>query len=54
MEENIKAPLIDLRGIYKIYYMGDEEVRANDGISLTIEKGNLWPLWESQAAESPP
>ncbi len=41
MEENIKAPLIDLRGIYKIYYMGDEEVRANDGISLTIEKGEF-------------
>ncbi len=41
MEEKVKAPLIDLRGIYKIYYMGDEEVRANDGISLTIEKGEF-------------
>lgn len=41
MEEKVKTPLIDLRGIYKVYYMGDEEVRANDGISLTIEKGEF-------------
>lgn len=41
MEQKISTPLIDLRGIYKIYYMGDEEVRANDGISLTIEKGEF-------------
>ena len=24
-------PLIELRDIYKIYHMGTEEVRANDG-----------------------
>lgn len=41
MEQKISTSLIDLRGIYKIYYMGDEEVRANDGISLTIEKGEF-------------
>ena len=41
MEKKISTSLIDLRGIYKIYYMGDEEVRANDGISLTIEKGEF-------------
>ena len=34
-------PLIDLQDIYKIYEMGDEEVRANDGISLSIEKGEM-------------
>lgn len=33
--------LIDLQNIYKIYEMGDEEVRANDGISLTIERGEM-------------
>ncbi|WP_373267098.1 ABC transporter ATP-binding protein [Hungatella hathewayi] len=33
--------LIDLQNIYKIYEMGDEEVRANDGISLSIEKGEM-------------
>lgn len=35
------APLIELKNIYKIYYMGDEEVRANDGISLTIDRGEF-------------
>lgn len=33
--------LIELRDIYKIYRMGEEEVRANDGISLTIERGEF-------------
>ena len=31
-------PLIELKDIYKIYQMGDEEVHANDGITLTIYK----------------
>ena len=34
-------PLIELKDIYKIYHMGDEEVRANDGISLTINRGEF-------------
>ena len=34
-------PLIELKDIYKIYHMGDEEVRANDGITLTIYKGEF-------------
>ena len=33
--------LIELQNIYKIYEMGDEEVRANDGISLSIERGEM-------------
>ena len=41
MAEREETPLIDLRDIYKIYYMGDEEVRANDGISLTIRRGEF-------------
>ena len=44
MEQNTSAgkiPLIQLKDIYKIYQMGDEEVRASDGISLTIEKGEF-------------
>lgn len=44
MEKNTSAgkiPLIQLKDIYKIYQMGDEEVRASDGISLTIEKGEF-------------
>lgn len=34
-------PLISLQNIYKIYYMGDMEVRANDGISLDIYQGEF-------------
>ena len=33
--------LIELKDIYKIYQMGDEEVRANNGITLTIYKGEF-------------
>ena len=33
--------MIELKDIYKIYQMGSEEVRANDGISLSIEKGEF-------------
>lgn len=41
MADNMQTPLIELKDIYKIYYMGDEEVRANDGINLTIHKGEF-------------
>ena len=41
MNEAGKTPLIDLRNIYKIYYMGEEEVRANDGINLAICEGEF-------------
>lgn len=33
--------LIELSEIYKIYQMGDEEVRANDGISLKVDYGEF-------------
>ena len=33
--------LIELQDIYKIYRMGDVEVRANDGISFAIDKGEM-------------
>lgn len=39
MEE--KKHLIELRDIYKIYKMGDTEVRANDGISFSVDKGEM-------------
>lgn len=41
MDESMKTPLIELRDIYKIYTMGDEDVHANDGISLTIYNGEF-------------
>lgn len=34
-------PLIQLQDIYKVYQMGNEEVRANDGISLRIDRGEF-------------
>lgn len=34
-------PLIELKNIYKIYHMGDEEVRASDGVSLSINRGEF-------------
>ena len=36
-----RETLIELKEIYKIYRMGSEEVRANDGISLRIQKGEF-------------
>ena len=33
--------LIDVRNVYKIYNPGENEVRALDGISLTIEEGEF-------------
>lgn len=36
-----RVPLIELRNIYKIYQMGSIEVRANDGISLNIYRGEF-------------
>ena len=33
--------LIELKDIYKIYHMGDEQVCANDGISLNINRGEF-------------
>ncbi len=35
------TPLIELKNIYKIYKMGDSEVRAADGVSLKIHKGEF-------------
>lgn len=36
-----RVPLIELRNINKIYQMGSTEVRANDGISLNIYRGEF-------------
>lgn len=33
--------LIELKNVYKIYPMGDEEVHALDGVSLTIDQGEF-------------
>lgn len=35
------APLIEFRNVYKIYQMGDTQVRAADGISMKIDQGEF-------------
>lgn len=40
-EEESTAPLIELRDVHKIYYMGDTQVCANDGINLVIQEGEF-------------
>lgn len=39
--DETKTPLIELKDVYKIYKMGNTEVRANDGISLSIYPGEM-------------
>ena len=41
MADNWEVPLIQLIDIQKIYQMGDTEVRANDGINLSIREGEF-------------
>ena len=36
-----KTPLVEFKDIYKIYKMGDEEVRALDGVSFKIYQGEF-------------
>lgn len=37
----MSEPLIELRHIFKIYQMGDEEVRASNDVSLSIGRGEF-------------
>jgi putative ABC transport system ATP-binding protein len=41
MQSNPQPPLIELRDITRVYGMGEAEVRALDGISLTINTGEF-------------
>lgn len=41
MKQQTEAPLIELRDIYKIYHMGDTDVHASDGVSLSIYRGEF-------------
>ena len=34
-------PLIEFKNVYKIYYMGDNEVHAVDGVTMQIHKGEF-------------
>lgn len=35
------TPLVEMKDVYKIYHMGDTDVHALDGISMTINKGEF-------------
>ena len=49
------AKLIELRNVYKIYSEGlESEVRALDGVSLEVERGEFVAWWASPAPASPP
>ena len=37
----MEKPLVEFRNIYKIYQMGEQEVRALDGISFSVYKGEF-------------
>lgn len=41
MADTVRKPLIELIDIHKIYKIGGEEVRANDGINLKVMKGEF-------------
>ena len=41
METTASAPLIQLDGVTRVYRMGDHEVRALRGVSLSIEKADF-------------
>ena len=46
--------LIEVKDVYKIYNPGENEVRALDGVSLTIDQGSLSPSLARPAPENPP
>lgn len=46
--------LVDVRNVYKIYNPGENQVNALDGVSLTIDRGELLQLSVSQARVNPP
>lgn len=41
MSKNHELPVIELRGLTKIYGLGDAEHRALDGVDLTIDRGEF-------------
>jgi len=41
MQENRKKPVIQVKNVYKIFKLGEEKVRALDGVSVNIYKGEF-------------
>lgn len=40
-QRQLDTPVVQLRAVYKIYGAGDAEVRALDGVDLTIDRGEF-------------
>lgn len=53
-EEVYDGPLIKLENLVKIYDTGAIKVLGLKKINLTIERGSLWPSWDTPAPENPP
>jgi len=53
-EPTTATPLIELRGITKVYGQGNTAFQALKGVDLSIERGILWPSWAPAAPASPP
>jgi putative ABC transport system ATP-binding protein len=49
-ETNISAPVIDLRGVTKVYKTGSNEVAALKGIELTVRQGELVAIMGSSGS----
>ncbi len=43
-EQSEGDPVIKLEDAYKIYPMGSEEVRALNGVNISIKKGSFWAI----------
>ena len=43
--------LVEVKDLYKIYNPGENEVRALDGINLTVEKGEFLARSEEHTSE---
>ena len=41
MKKKVKKEIIRLKNVSKFYYMGDNVVRAVDGINFSVQKGDF-------------
>jgi len=46
----MSSPLLEIRNLHKTYHMGDSTVKALDGISLNVQKGDFWALLGSSGS----
>lgn len=53
-EENENMNILEVKGLTKVYGKGEAQVRALDGIDLTIEKGEFAAIVGSSEAENLP